>query len=83
MAEWLQNKPKEAELDPHFFVILDRTAMKGDIVICRIGGVDLANVADLDFLRVDAEMGAMMLFAAQPGMWEELRDADGRAEIEY
>lgn len=59
VATWLNNKPKGVELDIHFFAILDKTAKRGDVVICRQGGAELKNMDTLEILRLDAEFAAM------------------------
>ena len=73
VANWLKNKPKEADVDIHFFAILDKTAEKGLMVVGRQGGLDLKNMDNLEFMRHDAEFATSSLFAAQFGTWEEIR----------
>jgi hypothetical protein len=41
VATWLKNNPEEAELDIHFFAVLDKTAEEGNVIICRQGGTHL------------------------------------------
>jgi hypothetical protein len=37
----------------------------------------------VEFMRMEAEMTALILRAIQPGRWEEVRDSTGTAEVEY
>jgi hypothetical protein len=83
VANWLKNKPKEADVDSHFFAVLDRSAEKGLMVIGRQGGLHLKDMDNLEFMRLDADFATACLFAAQPGTWEEVAGPTGLAEIEY
>ena len=83
VATWLKNKPKEADIDIHFFAILDRSAEKGLMVVGRQGGRDLKDMDDLEFIRFDAEFATASLYAAQPGTWEDMKTLKGLAEIKY
>jgi hypothetical protein len=83
VVEWLRNKPKEAAIDGNFFAVLDKTATNGKVVIGRVGGYDLEDMENVEFMRFDAEFAALMLYSVQPGRWEELRQSSGLAGIEY
>lgn len=85
VATWLKNKPKEAELDIHFFAVLDKTAEEGNVIICRQGGTHLRDMDVLEFLRLDAEFAAAELYTAQPGTWEGVTGSRKKAarEIKY
>jgi hypothetical protein len=83
VVEWLRKKPKEDDVDRNFFAILDKTANDEKVVIGRLGGYDLEDMKNLEFMRLEAEMAALILRAIQPGRWEEMRDAEGTAEVEY
>jgi hypothetical protein len=83
VVEWLRQKPKDDDVDGNFFAILDKTASEGKVVIGRLGGYDLEDMESLEFMRMEAEMAALILRAIQPGRWEEVRDSTGTAEVEY
>ncbi|KAF2794778.1 hypothetical protein K505DRAFT_336642 [Melanomma pulvis-pyrius CBS 109.77] len=83
VAAWLKNKPKEADVDIHFFAILDKSAEKGSMVMGRQGGLDLKDMDSLEFMRLDAEFATSVLFAMQYGSWEEMKTSTGLTEIEY
>lgn len=83
MAEWLKHKPEDVDLNGHFFAILDKTAKDGDIVVCRIGGKDLQDPDDLDYIRFDVSTGAATMRGGPPAWWEQAKENRGQAEIKY
>jgi hypothetical protein len=83
VATWLKNKPEEADIDTHFFAILDKSAEKGLMVTGRQGGYDLKDTNNLEFIRLNAEYATASLYAAQPGTWEDTKESRGLAEIQY
>jgi hypothetical protein len=62
VATWLKNKPKEAQVDIHFFAVLDKTAEEGNVIICRQGRTHLEDMSVLEFPRLDAESAAAELY---------------------
>lgn len=83
VAGWLKNKPEEADIDINFFAVLDKSAMKGEVVICRIGGPELKDMEKLHLLRLKAYEAVQQIYVAQFGNWEDEEERSGRAEIEY
>jgi hypothetical protein len=83
LAKWLQNKPKEADVDIHHFAILDKTAERGKMVVARQGGPRLEDLEDLEFLRFGTRDATSMVFSIQPLRWEEWKGPSGLVEIEY
>lgn len=82
VANYVKNKPDDADLDIHFFAVLDKSTVNGKVVICRQGGKYLRDMDDLDFLCVDAEEGAAELYAAQPVKWEHARASSKPEDLE-
>jgi hypothetical protein len=83
VVDWMRTKLTDDDLDGNSFAILDKTASEEKVVIGRLGGNDLEDMENLEFMRLEAEMAALVLRAIQPGRWEEVRDATGTAEVEY
>ena len=81
--EWLRKKATDDDVDGNFFAILDKTASEGKVVIGRLGGYDLEDMESVEFMRMEAEMAALVLRAIQPGKWEEVMDFTGTTEVEY
>ncbi|KAF2691858.1 hypothetical protein K458DRAFT_286104 [Lentithecium fluviatile CBS 122367] len=83
VAGWVRYKPKDVELDIHFFAVLDRSAERGKVVICSQGGDELRDMDVLEFLRLDAEVAAAEVCTAQPGTWEGVIASRGGVRVEY
>lgn len=83
VVEWLKQKPEDVDLNEHFFAILDKTAEGGEIVVCRIGGKDLKDPDDLDYIRFDVSTGVATMRGGPPAWWEEAKENRGKAEIKY
>ncbi|KAF2727727.1 hypothetical protein EJ04DRAFT_570117 [Polyplosphaeria fusca] len=83
VAEWMRNVPEDRDVDHHFFAVLDKSAKEGKVVICRIGGRDLKDVGDVDWMRFDAQDAALKLRTAEPGEWEREKERKGDDKIEY
>jgi hypothetical protein len=83
LVDWMRKKPTDDDLDGNFFAILDKTASEEKVVIGRLGGHDLEDMENLEFIRLEAEMAALILRAIQPGKWEEMRKSTGTNVVEY
>jgi hypothetical protein len=83
VVDWLRKKPKDDDVDGNFFAILDKTASEEKVVIGRLGGYDLEDMENLELMRLEAYMAALVLRAIQPGKWEEMRDSTDTTEAEY
>jgi hypothetical protein len=83
LAEWLKSKPEDAaDINVHFFAILDKSVEKGKMVIGRQGGYDLKDMDNLEFIRLDTFDATATIFTAQAGKWEDTKATKGLAEIE-
>lgn len=73
VAKWLKDRPEDADIDIHFFTILDKSAKEGSIVVGRQGGYNLKDLDNLEFIRLDAEFGVSLLYGGKVGLWEDVQ----------
>lgn len=46
MADWVRKKLVGTGVDGHFFVVLDKRCVRGEVLMCRIGGRELEDLGD-------------------------------------
>lgn len=82
---WLKAKPEDADVNDHYFAVLDEGARDDPptMVVCRIGDLDLKG-DKLFLLRFDRVRAVEHLVGAPSDAWDELtRYGERNAEIQY
>lgn len=83
-AAWLRDKPRDVDLNEHFFGVWDRgAAEKGEIVVCRIGGKELDGPTQLDCVRMDMLTGASSMRGGGLYWFDEALENRDRACMRY